>query len=329
MSRKPHLLALSNVCRAAGRALTRPLCRWLLSLSLLASVVLWVDVQALAARLGALSPEWVALALVVTVPQVVLSAWRWRLTARHMGLSLPFRRAIGEYYLATFLNQILPGGVSGDVGRAWRHGSDTASRGAALRAVVIERASGQFALALVALSTLLVFTPLREGLSEVLRGVAPGPPVGIPGLAALGAVAFAVPALLIVSGREPRWLATLRFDVRRSLWVGGLWRRQLTGSLLIVITYMLVFVCCARALGEDLSLATLLALSPPVLMAMAIPLSVAGWGIRESAAALVWILAGLPAQQGVAISVTYGAVVLVSSLPGAARLFFLRRRRTA
>ena len=60
-----------------------------------------------------------------------------------------------------------------------------------------------------------------------------------------------------------------------------------------------------------------------VLLAMAIPLSIAGWGVREGAAALVWQAAGLDPAQGVAISISYGVVILLSSLPGA--LMLLRR----
>ncbi len=73
--------------------------------------------------------------------------------------------------------------------------------------------------------------------------------------------------------------------------------------------------------------ATLLALVPPVLVAMLVPLSVAGWGIREGTAALVWGLVGLPPAQGVAVSMAYGLLVLLASLPGLLWLPGLRRRR--
>jgi hypothetical protein len=63
-----------------------------------------------------------------------------------------------------------------------------------------------------------------------------------------------------------------------------------------------------------------------VLVAMALPLSLAGWGIREGAAAGIWMLAGLPVAQGVAVSLLYGVVVLVSALPGA---FLLLASRSA
>jgi hypothetical protein len=60
-----------------------------------------------------------------------------------------------------------------------------------------------------------------------------------------------------------------------------------------------------------------------VLFTMVIPLSIAGWGLRESAAALLWPLAGLPAAEGVTAAILYGGLSLVASLPGVIAL--LRR----
>ncbi|WP_438767972.1 lysylphosphatidylglycerol synthase transmembrane domain-containing protein [Kushneria sp. TE3] len=306
--------------------LSASMLRWTLTLAILAGVAWLVDYNALLSRLNDLSPGWLILALAISVPQIMLSAWRWRLTARHMDMSLPLPVAIREYYLSTFLNQMLPGGVTGDLGRAWRHGTRNASHGAALRAVIIERASGQAALLLVALATLLVFTPLRHGLIEQLSrlNLMLHDRTDIPYALVYMALTMMGLAGLWIHQHPPQWLSALRRDLRRGLWNRRLWLRQLASSLAIVASYMLVFVCCARALGEPLSTATLLALTPPVLMAMAIPVSVAGWGVRESAAALIWMLAGLSAQQGVAISVTYGAVILLSSLPGAVVLLMGR-----
>lgn len=44
-------------------------------------------------------------------------------------------------------------------------------------------------------------------------------------------------------------------------------------------------------------------------------------------AALAWPLAGLPATEGVTASLAYGAVVLVSTLPGLVPLLSPARRR--
>ena len=69
-----------------------------------------------------------------------------------------------------------------------------------------------------------------------------------------------------------------------------------------------------------MALFEIVAFVPLVLFSMTIPITIAGWGIREASAAAIWGLAELPAADGVAISVTYGVIVLTSTLPG---IFFL------
>jgi uncharacterized membrane protein YbhN (UPF0104 family) len=292
----------------------------LASLLMLAGLWAWLDPRAVIAEVSTLAPGWALLALALTLPQLLLCAWRWRLTSRLLGLSLGWRRALREYYLALFLNQLLPGGVAGDAARAWRHSRASGRRGGAWRAVIIERASGQVAVVLLSLLALAVSPLWHSMLGEALGLFAS------PDLVVAAALSLVLLTLLLIrlARRPPPALAGLGSDLRRSLLAASVWPRQLGGSLLVVLSYALVFVCAARAIGVELPVATLLALAPPVLMAMLIPLSVAGWGIREGAAALVWGLVGLPPAQGVAVSMAYGVLVLLASLPGALWLPGLR-----
>ncbi len=313
--------------------------RLLASLALLGALSLWLDTSAIVAEIQGLSPYWVLLALILTLPQVAISAWRWRLTARLLNIRLPWRVALGDYYLATFLNQVLPGGVMGDATRAWRHAQASGQRAAALRAVIIERTSGQLVLAAMACATLfspIWHQPLARFSHSLLNNAAShslSASVWLGGLFLLLMLGLLFKRII---RRPPRLFKTrysalltglfkgLGGDLHRTLLSHRAWPRQLLGSALVVCSYVAVFVCAARAIGSDLPLTTLLTLIPLVLLAMAIPLSVAGWGLREGAAALVWAGAGLAPAQGVAISVAYGLLVLISSLPGA--LFLIRRR---
>ncbi|NWO10920.1 flippase-like domain-containing protein [Chromohalobacter salexigens] len=280
-----------------------------------------LDAQALRDAFVAPAPGWLLLALALSVPQVVLSAWRWRLTARRMGLTLPLRRAVAEYYMATFLNQVLPGGVMGDASRAWRHARSSVDRPRAWRAVIIERLSGQLMLALIAIVGLLASPTLRDSVLGGLArlGNAPGAlTTGVIVLGGLGVWGYRHP---------PAWLHHTLDDLGTALVASRMWLWQCLSSLGVVASYITIYAITARAVGADIDLATLLPLIPPVLMVMAIPLSIAGWGLRESAAALVWMGAGLEPAQGVAISLIYGVIVLISSLPGAWMLCRRRRQR--
>lgn len=298
--------------------------RWGLSLGLLTLVWWWIEPEALWPLLRSLSPGWVLLALMVTVAQVVLSAWRWRYTSSRLELPLPLRVAVGEYYLATFLNQVLPGGVAGDVNRAWRHGRAGQQALAAANAVLIERLSGQVVLILLSGALMFLLWPFDpNGLHAVGEGSGGGLVWWwlVPALLALLAFVFRAPLLL--------YLRRLGKDLHRALLAWPAPAVQLTTSGLIVASYLAVFLALAAGLENgppSFSSADWLPLLPlcaALLLAMALPVTIAGWGVREGVAALLWPLAGLPAEQGVALGVAYGLLVLVSSLPGA--LMLLRR----
>ena len=292
---------------AVGRPMTR---RWVarlcVSFGLLIALAKWLEVSEIADRLAQMQPSWIGLALALSVAQVAASAWRWRFTAGRLGIELPFSIAVREYYLAMFLNQVIPGGVVGDVSRAWRHARAQAllgsASGPAVRAVILERASGQVVMAMVALLS-VASLPLGLGVTWWW------------GMLAVGAV---------VSGFW-YWVRDLndtslvgRFwrDARLALFAGLAFPLQFASSVLVVATCLITYVLAARAIGVETPLLVLAPLVAPVLLTMLIPVTVGGWGLREGAAALLWGVAGLAAVDGVSISVAYGILVLLSTLPG-------------
>jgi len=294
-----------SAVRASPRRRIGAWLRALSSLLLLAGILAWIRPASLLATVDTVSVAWLGVALLLGVAQVLLSAWRWRLTARLLGMALPLRSAVSEYYRGSFLNQVMPGGVVGDATRAWRHARAQVSGREAWHAVVIERASGQ----LMLLACALLALPFAPALREVL----------LAWLARSGASTAAIAAaaaLLAVLAARRAGSAPRRFlrDLSRARTA---WPRQVLVSLALVCSYIAVYLCCARAIGVQSSALVLAPLVCWVLLAMALPFSLAGWGIREGAAAALWLLAGLPAAEGVAVSLLYGSIVLVSALPGA------------
>lgn len=263
-----------------------------------------LDVGDVIARLSSLDPRWILAALGLSVAQMVLLAWRWRFTAGRLGIDLPLRRAISEYYLGVFLNQLLPGGVSGDVSRAWRHARTPAPTGSAVRAVILERLTAQVVMTTVAVASvahLLAWPPLPQ----------------------IGAVlAVAVGSTIVVrsivrSAAPESWVGRVWADTRDAGLAPDALPVQLVSSIVAALSYIAFFFMAARAIGVQTEASILLPLIAPVLMTMLVPITVAGWGVREGAAAALWSLVGLTPEDGVAISVAYGVLVLVSTAPGA------------
>lgn len=282
------------------------------SIGLLAVLAWWLDLGTVMSRLAQMRPGWVLLAVAISVVQTAVLAWRWRFTAGCLGVDLSYRLAWREYYLSIFLNQVLPGGVVGDVSRAWRQArAQTRLReptGPAVRAVIFERLSAQAVMTTVAVASLLVLpVTVNLGSGLVLFGS--------------GAVAVLILVAIVVWTRRQASAQSLWGQLLADLDAAHLrapvFTAQLVSAAVVVGTYLAAYVMAARAVGVDTPLPVFLPLVAPVLMTMLIPVTVAGWGLREGTAAVLWGVVGLTAADGVLVSVAYGLLVLFGSLPGA------------
>jgi len=246
------------------------------------------------------------------------AAYRWRLVARGLGVTLPLGGAVAAYYRSIFLNLVLPGGVIGDVHRGVRHGRDVGDLGRGLRAVGWERTAGQVVQAVLTVVVLLAFpSPVRRFVPVVAA-------VALVAVLVLAILAWALPA----RGGHSRWargLSAARSDVRDGLLARGAWPGIVLASTVVVAGHATTFLIAARTAGVHASVATLLPLTALVLLAMVLP-SVGGWGPREGASAWAFGAAGLGAAQGVSTAVVFGVMVLVSALPGAGVLLLTRAR---
>jgi uncharacterized membrane protein YbhN (UPF0104 family) len=295
-----------------------------LSFLALGAIFAWSGADRVWGALGAPRWHWLLAALALASLQFPLLAARWWFVARKLCVPLGYRRALGEYYLGTLLNQILPFGVLGDALRAVRHArqarieADRSPARVAL-AVVLERGSGQLALWGVVLAVLPSWSDsVRRALAATDTST---------WLAALPLVAGASVSLWFALRKRP-WIARLRALATSGARVLVLPRNFAVHTLLslaLVVSHVAVFACAAQSLGSALPLVPALRVVPLVLVASTLPAFFSGWGIREAAAAGLYQLAGLSAADGAAIALVFGAVGIVASTPG---LFLLGSRRT-
>ncbi|OLP55682.1 hypothetical protein BJF92_08420 [Rhizobium rhizosphaerae] len=297
----------------------------------LLALVLWflktADLAPLERALSQVSPLPVIAGLILVQIQIVASALRWRFTAARLGQAIAPGRAIGEYYVASLLNQSLPGGMAGDAIRAYRM-RRAGGWQASAKAVLFERLSGQIAFFTLALGGVFAWPSL-------LAGRAPGAPselvsVEVLGLGAL-ALVLVIAAGLMLAARCFARAASLVAEIRQVFLDRGAWAVQAGLSVTIVLTYVVTFFIASQAVGAQLGWQGALTVIPLSLLAMLIPAGLGGWGTREAAAMALWPLSGANPQQGLAASLVYGLLSLAGALPGLAVLLAdaLQRRSAA
>ncbi len=281
--------------------------RWrpLAGAALLAAVAWWVGLDPFISGVRALDVRTLVLAALLGVPITVAAAWRWQLVARGLGVHLPLGPAIAACYRSQLLNCVLPGGVLGDVHRGLEHGRTAGDVPRGLRAVAWERTGGQLVQGAVALLVLVL-------LPSPVRSTAP---------VIVTVVGLAVVLLLVLARTWSVVGADLAALLRRRTWPG-----VVVTSVVTVAGLLVMYLLAARAVGVAASTLTLVPLALLVLVAAAVPANLAGWGPREGMAAWAFAAAGLGADAGVATSVAFGVMVLVSVLPGAVVLLLGAQR---
>jgi uncharacterized membrane protein YbhN (UPF0104 family) len=244
-------------------------------------------------------------ALGIGLATTVLSAWRWCLVARRLGLRLSLSRAVLDYYRALFLNAVLPAGVLGDVQRAVQHGRQEGDVGRGVRAVVLERIAGQAVVIVAGVAVLLAVPSLGLPRDIILI---------ILGVVAILAIAF-IAARRWVRGNTG--FSRTMDDIRAGLLARNAWPGITLLSAAALAGHITLFVVAAHAAGSTAPVAQLVPLMVLSLLAMGLPVNIGGWGPREGVAAVVFGAAGLGAAQGLTTAVVYGVLALVASLPGA------------
>jgi hypothetical protein len=216
-------------------------------------------------------------------------------------------------FVGLFFNQALPTSFGGDVVRAWRCRKLGIGMGTAIRSILLDRVCGYAVL-------VVVYTASLPSLLHILPDPRQrGGVVGVLGASVLGLLT------LLLLDRLPRPM--LRFQVIASIAELSREGRSLfthplrCGAILSVSTLtigltVLAFKLVADAVGSHLSLGSWIMIVPPVTLIQLLPLSLAGWGLREVVLVVALAPFGVPAEAALATSVLLGLCLIVISLPG-------------
>jgi uncharacterized membrane protein YbhN (UPF0104 family) len=278
--------------------------------------------MALMARLAAIDPRWLTAAFALTLVQVVLISWRWAVIMAGLNASIGTTRALCINLAAFFLGQALPTSIAGDAWRVWKIRALGFSIGTGLRGVLIDRTTAMIGLVLVVLPT-----------APALLARMPDPAMRWSVAAGLG-IGVALLTVALSADRLPgHWASGQLGGVAEfGRAVRGLLSRPVTAipiigvSALVHLLAGVVMWLIAGSLGLAVGLVDCLVLMPPIVLVAGMPLSIAGWGLREGAMVAVFALVGVPMDGALLMSVLLGLLLLLVSLPGGLVLVFSESR---
>ena len=128
--------------------------------------------------------------------------------------------------------------------------------------------------------------------------------------------------------RVVRGLVQLAGDTRRLFFHPAWSLATVLMALAGHINLSLAVYVLAVGLGLDVHALDCLVLVPPVVLIVTLPISIAGWGVRETAMVTAFGFVGVPEHSSLALSILFGLVVIVTGLPGGL-IWLLSRDRAA
>lgn len=82
-------------------------------------------------------------------------------------------------------------------------------------------------------------------------------------------------------------------------------------SLTVHVLAVVIAWCVVESITAPVAFGQTFLLIPPVMLITMLPISIAGWGVREATMGLAFGYAGLMTNEGINISLLYGAVSFI------------------
>lgn len=257
---------------------------------------------------------------------VSLQSLRWKLLLRAWDISQRFATLFRWIMAGLFFNNFLPGSLGGDAYRLYSGGRETGKVEDVAATIFFERVLSYGSLVTLGLGALSIRFNLRsDRLFWLLLGGVFLVFAGIMAVSTLPAFGRRMEAF---AGRFPfaerlrlkDWVHSFRFKVRHP----GLLAGVFLISFLIQFTDVFAFRLVASAIQLPVKLGDLLLFVPLLYLAILLPLSFNGIGVRESVFVLFASAWGITSADAVAFSLTVFALNLAGSLIGGLIYWFDR-----
>ena len=254
-----------------------------------------------------------ALGVSVAVQALVVVKWRVLLRARDVNVRLlPVIRA---YCVGNLLSNVLPTGVGGDVYRVYRIQREADARAADVTmSVLYERATGYGAMTiLAAIGTAFYYGNVVLGLLALIAGVV-----------AAGLLALILPRVPLPAVRQDHFIRNLLAHRRELIAV----YRMVVFSLLIQGLNVTTIALLGNAFGVHISWWYWAFTTWLVAITIVAPITLGGFGVRETGFSALAKRAGATAAQGASTGFATAVLVILVNAAGLLCVEIAERLRT-
>ena len=271
-----------------------------------------IDFDQVVAILAKSHGGFILIALILQLGSTVMAAYRWRLIMQLLVFKERVSFYVQSYFKGTFFNQVLPGSIGGDAVRIIELSQMGYDKKDAIYGIFVDRVVGLVGLLVLnLLANNLFYGTFPTWLYQLINFITIG-----------GILSF----IALLNFHHLHFLERYKFiDLiyrlgKRMQALYGDKRVLLQHIGVSVIVHLLsVLTIYALALSIDVKLPpqVFLIAIPPVFLLTIVPISLAGWGVREGAMVGILMLIGAQKEKILVISILYGLLLILSAMPGA------------
>lgn len=263
---------------------------------------------------------WILVALIMQLGSTYLAAYRWFKISQLLVFKERLSFYVQSYFKGTFFNQVLPSSIGGDAVRMidlTRKGYDKKE---AFYGVFVDRVVGLVGLLVLNLiASILFYGTFKADLSQLIIFISLSGIVGFLSLFLIEKIHFL------------EKFKFLNLFHRLSKRLNHLYKskvllmKHISISVAVHLLSVLTMYGISLSIDTHLSFQMLLIAVPPVFLLTIIPISLAGWGIREGAMVGIFTLVGANPAKILAMSILYGLLLIISALPGS--YFWIKNKK--
>lgn len=282
------------------------------SVALISIVITQAGFSSILEKMKEVEPALFGLGFCAVLTQTVLAAIRWHMILHHLEIFLTRVVCIRAYFCSMFFNQLLPASLGGDLFKFLRVHNKGHRKAKALVAVLSERLFSILSIILMAVPALVI--SVMGGYENVLY-------LGLILIVfTIGAIALTLSMARLPDDGRFRRIArpiisvaeVLKMhirDMRLSIAAIGL-------SILIQTMTVIYVVVMVQSMEVAASPFVVAAMVPFIFLVASLPISLAGWGIREGAMVYGLGLANVSGSTALVVSIVLGLHLLLVGLLG-------------
>lgn len=249
--------------------------------------------------------------LLITLGTLV-SAYRWHIVMKTLNFSGNLSFYIKSYFVGVFFNQLLPSSIGGDAVRVLDVSRLGYKKRTAFVGVLIDRGVGIAGIFIVNLIFNNFFN--AEFLPKTVYHI-----LNIISFAGISGFILFMFLHKISFLNKYSWYKLLSVPSEALFKAAGSVKRfvfQLGASVFVhILTFTGVYMI-SKAFGVNLALWSFMIIMPPIILLTIIPISLAGWGVREAGMVGMLKYAGISQETAFSISLIFGFTYIIQGLIG-------------